>query len=228
MKVFIFDMDGTFIDSMDYWNSCYNDWLLKKNKIVKDDLYEKLNSLKIDDGIEYIRSEYGIEDTKEEIEDQIRGLLEYHYKNEFKIDPSARIIFDKIKENGDKLVLATSTDRYLANVALERFDLKDIFDMEVVGDETPLHKDNPEYFYRIMDYFDVSAEDCYVFEDSLYAIKGAKKAGMNTVSVTFQSLKENLDEIVELTDYSCKNLTELRNKYLYGKIHQKEREEKEK
>lgn len=214
MKVYIFDMDGTFIDSMDYWNNLMTNFLEEKGLNAHENLQMEILNMPLLEGVSYVKERYDMEGTVEDIYREIKELIGYNYKKVFKLDPDAKDIFNKIKEKGDKLVLATATQRSLVNLVLERFKIDKCFDLEIVSDEVDLHKDDSKYYENIANYFNVNNEDCIVVEDALYAIESAKKIGMKTVGILEQTPQVHREKIRSLTEISGQNLGDVKDYFL--------------
>lgn len=216
MKVYIFDMDGTFIDSMDYWNNLMTNLLDEKGLKAHDSLQMELLNMPLREGVIYVKENYEIDSSVDELYTEIKESIGYNYKKVFNIDSHAKDIFNTIKRRGDKLVLATATQRALVDLVLKRFDIDECFDLEVVSDESDLHKDDPHYFKNISKHFNVDTKDCIVVEDSLYAIKSAKNIGMKIVGILNQAPKEHIDKIKKLSDITGQNLGDVKEFFSRG------------
>lgn len=207
MEVYIFDMDGTILDSMSYWNNLIKNFLKTLGIEIDEETNSKFLSMTIKDTVDFIKKEYRFDMSKESVLSEMDEMMSYNYQNLVKLEPSTYEIFDTLKRYDKKIVLATATPRNLADIPLKKFELSKYFDLEIVSDEVNLHKDDPRYFENIADYFGEDASDCVVIEDSLYAMKSAKKADMVTVAVTEQSIEEHLRDIFEISDVAGENLS---------------------
>ncbi|MDO5028245.1 MAG: HAD family phosphatase [Bacillota bacterium] len=217
MKVFIFDMDGTFIYSMDYWNNLMANYLRSQKIDPGQNLSGELLHMTLEDGIKYIKKKYALPQSLEEITKDLRDLMAYNYKNTFEMDDKILSIFQRIKNKGDKIVLATATQRDLVDIVLDRFSLNSCFDLECVSDEMDFHKDDPRYFQYIADHFKVDIKDCVVIEDALYSIKTATKLGMTALGVLAQASKDHIDQIKALTEKSVERVGQLEDYFIsYG------------
>lgn len=214
MKVFIFDMDGTFVDSMEYWNNLMTNYLKSKGVTPEENLMDDIVSLTLHDGIKYTKDRYELRESAEEILDEMKALIGYNYKNTFNIDPATIEIFHHLKRAEKKVVLATATQRSLVDIVLDRFDLRKYLDLEIVSDEVKLHKNDPQYFLDIGKHFGARGEECSVIEDSLYAIQSANDAGMETVGIIAQTPSAHIEKIKELSVVSGNNLTEVKDYFL--------------
>lgn len=211
MKVYIFDMDGTFIDSMEFWDNLVLEYLFAKGIKADQNLPTELVSFTLREGIKYIKDKFDLKPSEEEIHKEMIDLLAYNYANVFDIEPSTIDIFKKLRDKGHKIVVATATQRSLTDIVMKRFDLNKWLDMLIVSDEIDIGKGNPQYFINIADHFGVKPENCVVAEDALYAIESAKEAGMKVVAITYQAQSAHLDRIKELSDIHGENLTEVKD-----------------
>lgn len=214
MEVFIFDMDGTFIDSMEYWNNLIVNYIKSKGLTPVEDLLKATMNLTLEDGIRYTKEKHGLEESEEKILQEMEALIGYNYQNVFNLDPATLEIFEHLKSVDKKLVLATATKRSLVDIVLNRFDLGKYFDLEVVSDEVDLHKNSPQYFIDIANYFGAKEDKCVVVEDALYAIRAANAANMNCVGILAQTPEYHLEIVKELTMANGQDLGELKNFFL--------------
>ena len=77
----IWDMDGTILDSMRYWLSLGEDYLIRRGITPPEDLRETIESMTLEESAAYFQKEFGIELSVPEI---ISGFLtmiadEYRY-----------------------------------------------------------------------------------------------------------------------------------------------------
>lgn len=198
MEVYIFDMDGTLIDSMPFWDNLMPHFLDAVGVKAEETLVNEIRNMPLQEGVEFVREKYDLPMTKEEIVSEVRELLKKKYESEFLLDDSVLDILHSLKDRGKKLVLATATQRYLVNVFLKRFNLAEFFDMEVVSDESIYHKDDPEYFLRISNEFNVAPKECVVVEDALYAMETAHGVGMNIAAVTRDTPEYHMDRVNDI------------------------------
>jgi HAD superfamily hydrolase (TIGR01509 family) len=105
-----------------------------------------------------------------------------------------------LKKAGLKLCVATVTPQHVAEMALKRHGLLDLFEFVANADDTGVSKSKPEFFHQIAGRMGLAAPDCAVFEDAVYAMRGAKAAGCKVVAVEDASSAPDLPEILEICD----------------------------
>lgn len=214
MEVYIFDMDGTIIDSMPFWENLMPHFLETRGIRPETALVDEIRNMPLREGIDFVKEKYGLDFSKDEIMVEVRGLLRKKYESEFPLDESAMEIFESLKSRGKKLVLATATQRSLVDVVLARFNLTNYFDLEIVSDESTHHKDEEAYFYSISNHFNVAPKECVVVEDALYAMRTAYAAGMNVAAVTRDTPPYHMEEVEEIAMVKGHDLTAIKEFFL--------------
>ena len=68
------------------------------------------------------------------------------------------------------------------------------------GDKISVPKREAGFFEEVCEMLGARPEECWVFEDSLYALKGAKKAGCFLVGVEDVTAERTREEIREISD----------------------------
>ncbi len=108
--------------------------------------------------------------------------VELHYgrleRDGIAIKPGLTELLDYGKAHGIKLAVATSTAREKAEWLLNRSGIFPYFDCIICGDEIQNGKPNPEIFLKAAEGMGAAADRCVVFEDSRAGIQAAHHAGM--------------------------------------------------
>ena len=202
----IFDVDGTLLDSMQMWDGLAAKFLLSRNVKPRENLNEQLSVIGGHEIAEFFRVEYGLIETIEEINHAIDRMLENFY---FNIAPLKEGVFELIKslsERGVKMCVATATDRWLIEPALRRCGIIEYFGRIFTCREEKTSKSSPEIYIRAAEFLETDIADTLVFEDALYAIKSAKKAGFPVVAVYDNTARDQRGEIMALSDYYFESL----------------------
>ena len=71
----IFDMDGTFLDSMPYWMNAGENFLESLQIQAEENLGEKLLDMTLQDGCIYLKEKYSLNLSPEQIEEKIKDML---------------------------------------------------------------------------------------------------------------------------------------------------------
>ena len=228
LKLIIFDLDGTLVDSNGIHNKIDTElvhFLGEKNMNSEEILQERDDVLKnntVGDAYlnycEYLKTKYNSNLSKEEILQHRRNLSKTFIKD-IKYKPNADIIIKYLKEKGYKLALATvSRKEELEIYKNENEDIKskcilqDYFDFIITKDDVKMKKPNPEVYNKIKEKFEVNnLSECIVIEDSLSGVLAAKKAKLKVIVIYDKYSDKNRDEINKLADYKIKDFKELLN-----------------
>ena len=83
IKLAIFDLDGTLVDSMHYWSIAPLDYIKEKNIdiTIDQELSDKFLSMSLVESAIYFKENYGITDPIDKICLDIDKKMEYYYLN---------------------------------------------------------------------------------------------------------------------------------------------------
>lgn len=208
IKGAIFDMDGTLLDSMPVWEHASEQYLMRKGIRVEEKLSEILFSMSMREGARYVQEKYGLTEDEETIISGVNGIVFDAYRTAVQPKEGVREFLEGMKRAEIPMVVATSTDRPMAETALARTGLAPYFQRIFTCTEVSAGKSSPDIFYAAAECLGTKPEETWVFEDALYAIKTAKAAGFRTVGLYDAASEKEQDEIKKYADIYCEKLTE--------------------
>lgn len=197
----IFDVDGTLLDSMPLWEHVGEQYLIEKGCIPKPGMEERVRTMSMSQIADYCRTEYGIADSPETIIEEINGMVLEQYRTQVQAKPSIPELLERLKGEGVRLAVATASDRCLIEPALERTGLLPYFDLFLTCSEVGAGKDSPAIFLKAAETLETVPEQTVVFEDSLYAMKTAARAGFLLAGIFDESAAGEQDAIQTLADW---------------------------
>ncbi len=186
MKAFLFDLNGTMIDDMDYhtdtWHEILNNDLGANlsREAVKMEMYGKNHELLV--------RVFGEEKFSEEEKDQISFEKERRYQKTFK--PHLKLIdgLDKLLERADekgiKMAIGSAAITYNVDFVLDGLNIRKYFPVVISADHVVVSKPDPETFLKGAEGLGIKPEDCIVFEDNPKGVESARRAGMKCVVLT--------------------------------------------
>lgn len=209
IKGVIFDVDGTLFDSMGAWHdSGYN--VLKSLGIDADKgIGDIFFSMTMDEVIDYMQENFPVNKSREFLRKGIHDQVEYAYRNEVELKPGVIRILDWIRDKNIPATIATSTDRFLIEIGLERLGIEKYFDGIYTATEVGKSKNHPDIFQLAMDKMGTKPEETWLFEDGLYSMITAKAYGMPVVGVYDKVSHDDQEAIREVADIYLEDLRNL-------------------
>lgn len=209
MKVAVFDLDGTLLDSTRFWNSLARTYLERQGLKPSEDLQKTMESLTVKEGLAHMQTGYGLDKSLEQIRSEIDEILFSYYKNDAELKPFARDLIKILKSRNIRLAIASVTDEELIAMALKRLGIYEDFKFIETCGRLGLNKDDEEFFHQLSERLASEPKDIFLFEDSLYSMKTAKKAGFKIVAVEDHYARKDLREILETCDIYIKDFASL-------------------
>jgi beta-phosphoglucomutase family hydrolase len=185
-KAFLFDLNGTMIDDMDYhckaWFNILNEDLGANLswEQVKEQMYGKNTEL-------LIRVFGKDRFTKEEM-DELSVEKEKRYQAAYR--PVLKLIdglyefLQESKNAGILMGIGSAAIPFNINFVLDGLDLRHYFASIVSADDVVESKPDPETYLKGAAELGVLPAACIVFEDAPKGVEAAERAGMKTVVLT--------------------------------------------
>ena len=196
----IFDLDGVLLDSMFIWDTLGETYLKSQGIKPRDDVRETLRPMSLLQAAEYFRYEYGMLESVQEITDGINNLVERFYFDLVKPKLGVIEFLDELKEKNVKMCITTATDRHMVDAALRRNRMEQYFEKIFTCTEVGHGKDEPNIYLQALEFLGMKKREVYLFEDALYAITTAKKAGFSVAAVYDSTAQDQQTRIKELSD----------------------------
>lgn len=183
MKGAIFDMDGTLLDSMHWWAGAGSGYLRSLGICPRPGLDEQIKTMSLVQAAEMLQNDYGVTASLDQILQEIDRLADHFYSQEVSLKKGAFSLLRELHRRGVRLSVATASNRGPAQAALKRNGVLQLFQSVLTCTETGAGKDQPDIYEQALSSLGTPREQTYVFEDALYAIQTAKKAGFPVVGV---------------------------------------------
>lgn len=190
LKAAIFDFDGTLFDSNYVWATAGQRFFQSIGIPPKPNLQEEIRTMSLHQSACYIRKEYRLSLTVEEIMAGINQTVEDAYF--YEIQPKLGVItfLHTLKTAGIRMCIATATDRYQIEAAIKRCNMLNFFEGIFTCSEVGHGKDEPVIFRQAMESFGTDRSNTVIFEDALHAVHTAKKDGFLTVGIFDPDIQE--------------------------------------
>lgn len=209
IKCAIFDADGTLLDSMQMWRDITYEYAEEKGIKAPEGLHHTMNRLSMEQCADLYR-ELGVPGTTEEVVAQLADCAFNGYRLRVGEKPGAADFLGLLRENGIRVAVATASQIAGVRAALERLGMLPHVELLVSCTEIGIGKEQPDIFLHCAKAFGAEPGECVVFEDSLYAMETAKKAGFPVVAVEDESntlLREPIQAVANRCIASYNELT---------------------
>ena len=205
LKSLIFDFDGTLFDSMFIWDTAGEVYLRSIGKEPEADLQKVLKPMSLLQSAQYIREKYDIPLSVEDIVDGVNRTVEGFYFHTVEPKPGVIAFLEELYRRNIKMCIATATDRYQVEAALQRCKMRRFFSEIFTCTEVGSGKDRPEIFRKAMEYLQTDRTTTAVVEDAYHAAFTAKQDSFMVVGVydSYESRQQELMSLVDvfLSDY---------------------------
>ena len=202
VKSYIFDLDGTLLDSMGVWSNIDIEFLKKRGLAVPDDYFDKISAMGFSQVAAYTIERFGLPDTVEDLLREWSDMAAHAYGHRVQMKPHAKEYLLTLKERGAMLAIATSAIPELCDLALRSHGIYDWFNAICNSNEVGCGKSRPDVFLLTAQKLGVDPRDCIVFEDILDAVKSAKSVGMTVCGVYDKASESDWDAIRGMADYA--------------------------
>lgn len=183
IRAAIFDMDGVVLDSMSVWNDLGARYLRRLGRTPEPGLNETLFAMSMEQGAAYLKEYYALPQSAEEVGAGIAAMLRDFYYNEVPAKPGAADLLAALAAKHIPMAAATSSPREHITRALARLGLLDCFAAIYTTAEMNTSKHEATIYQTAARALGAQPAETAVFEDSLYALQTAQKAGFYTVGV---------------------------------------------
>ena len=214
-KAFIFDLNGTMINDMDYHNTA---WF----NILNEDLHAGLTREQVRQQMygkneELLERIFGQGHFSPQEMDAIAVKKEQRYQEAFR--PHLQLIaglpqlLEKAGQHHIRMAIGSAAIPFNIDFVLDNLSVRHYFSAIVSASDVEISKPHPETFLKAASLLKVDPAACVVFEDAPKGVEAALRAGMKCVVITTMHSKEEFLEypnvVSYIADYTDPTLEEL-------------------
>ncbi len=201
IQAVIFDVDGVLFDSMWMWDELDEKYLRSLGLEMREETTKAVSKMSFEEAADYLRVEYRLDLTVEEIVGQIQDMVRNFYYQEVTLKAGVRRMLENLTRRGIPAVIASASDLDMLEHALTRCQIRPMIKKVFTCSEVGAGKTRPDVFLAAAEYLGVQPEHCLIVEDSLHAIETAIQAGFVTAGVYDESSRLEQDDIRNQVTY---------------------------
>lgn len=199
-RVYVFDLDGTLLDSTGVWHTIDEEFLGKRGLCLTQDYADAVSVMHLQQAAVYTIERFSLRETVEDVAAEWEEMAYEFYATRVQAKAGALAYLANLCARGERVVLATALSRKLAEAALNRLNMAAFFETVIYADEIGLGKTSAAFYVATAEMLGVAPAVCVMYEDTLRGVCSAKEAGMYTVAIEDAGSCDNREEIRRTAD----------------------------
>ena len=177
----IFDLDGVLLDSEQRWNEAKEALVREAGGTWREEAPEVMMGMSSPEWSAYLRDDLGVQRGLDAINDDVVRRMHESYEDGLPLLPGALETVRALAARWP-LGLASSSNREIIDVFLERSGVGDLFGATVSSEQVARGKPAPDVYLETARRLDVDRRACVAIEDSSNGLRAAHAAGMPVVA----------------------------------------------
>jgi HAD superfamily hydrolase (TIGR01509 family) len=208
IKAVIFDLDGVLLDSEQVWDRARREVVQQAGGTWPPGSTEAMQGMSSREWSLYLRDRLGVQLSAEEINDRVVARVLKLYHESLPLLPGATDAVERMAASW-RLGLASSSNRPVIDLVLDRANLAQSFDVTVSSEEVARGKPAPDVYLEAARRLGVIPSSCAVVEDSANGIRAGAAAGMRVIAIPNPDFPPPSD-VLAMTRVVLPGLTALR------------------
>lgn len=206
--MYLFDLDGTLIDSNGIWADVDRAFLARRGFPYTREYRDGIAHMILPLAAEFTKKFCGLNESREDIMAEWMALAKDSYAH-VALKPGARALLEKLRAQGERLAVFTSAVPEHCGTALRVHGLTPYFERVVCAHDLGVNKSTPEAFRLAAEALGVRPGDCVLLDDSVRSCRAAKEAGLTAIGVFDPVFADVEADIAEVCDRFVRSLEEL-------------------
>jgi HAD superfamily hydrolase (TIGR01509 family) len=182
IEAVVFDLDGVLVDSEHVWDEVREDLARERGGHWHDRAQADMMGMSSAEWSRYMHDVIGLTDSPEAINDEVVRRLLTRYDEELPLIEGAVEAVRRLT-GSFRLGLASSSNRPVIDLVLERAGIGELFEATVSSEEVARGKPAPDVFLETALRLEVEPAHCAAVEDSGNGIRAAHAAGMRVIAI---------------------------------------------
>jgi HAD superfamily hydrolase (TIGR01509 family) len=178
----VFDLDGVIVQSEEVWDGARRELATEAGVPWPDGATDAMMGMSSLEWSRYVHEVVGVPYAPEAISAEVVRRVQRRYATS---PPWIDGALDAVRRVGARwpLALATSSNREIVDLVVERGGLADLLGVTVSSEEVGAGKPAPDVYLEAARRLGTAPRDCAAIEDSTNGILAARAAGMRVVAI---------------------------------------------
>jgi len=203
-KAFIFDLNGTMINDMEYHTRAWR--YLLNNELGGNFTWDEVKHQMYGKNPEVLVRMFGPDrftlDEMVALSYEKEKRYQKEYFDELALLPGLHEFLEAAYQKGIPMAIGSAAIPFNIDFVLDNLNIRHYFKAIISADDVIISKPNPETYIKVAQALNVPAEDCLVFEDVPKGAEAALNAGMDCVVLTTTHLAEEFKEMPNVLNTS--------------------------
>lgn len=208
-KYYLFDFDGTLVDSMPTFCSCMLRILDENHISYAKDITKTITPLGLNGTAEYFIHTLGLSMEKAPLISLMKDYMMDAYYYTIPAKANVISVLQTLKERGASLNILTASPHITLDACLKRLGMWELFDNIWSCDDFATTKADPQIYVMAAERLHTTAENVLFLDDNLNADTVAKSAGMRVCGVYDESSRDYAEQMKTVADYYIYDFQEL-------------------
>ncbi|HET9324127.1 MAG TPA: HAD family phosphatase [Gaiellaceae bacterium] len=203
----VFDLDGLLLETEQVWDEVREQLTRERGGRWNDRAQADMMGMSSTEWSRYMHDELGLAEPPEELNRLVVERMQERYRDDLPLIDGA---VEAVRRLGERwpLGLASSSNRPLIDLALERMGVAELFRATVSSEEVERGKPAPDVYLEAARRLGVPPERVAAVEDSANGIRSAKAAGMRVIAIPNPHFPPP-DDVLAQADVRLEGLAEL-------------------
>ncbi len=205
---FIFDCDGTLLDTMNAWNALEEDLFAQVSIPFTPEQIDEVRALPIQLSAGRF-FEHGIGESPEDVMEILDTALLGFYQTEAKALPGAKEFVRAAQAAGIPCTVVSSSPQRFVVAGLERNGFADAFRAIVTTEDVGMSKQDPRIYLHAVEAMGSQVESTWAFDDALYALEVMRGVGLRTCGCYDHDETGTYEQLKGAADIAIRSFEEL-------------------
>ena len=178
----VFDLDGILLDSEQVWDEVRQGYVREAGGRWRESATRDMMGMSSPEWSRYLRDELDVPQEPEAINDAVVAAMAERYEHELPLLPGAEEAVRRMAARWP-IALASSSNRSVIDVVLERMGVAELFQATVSSEEVSRGKPAPDVYLEALRRLRADPAEAVAVEDPSNGIRSAHAAGMRVLAI---------------------------------------------